>query len=425
MELYFIITEPPPPHFTHTPSSSPSPSPSPQMKGTTLEDAVVTLKGLMEYRVYIPSWGALYVVPPSVEETKEPTDDQELESCSDSGPARWEGQYNWAPVLAGVSVFAVVAPRVAEEGFESFWASVKDKAGIPSWKYTQTLYMSGDLQWADSLTGLFSALFGERRSLLWLASCVATYLSMTPLLKGEVVTEGKEEEEEEAEKESYVSPSISPNLPPTDREGAVEEEGDSGGKDNCVIIIQAGSVLASQDREGFARKLQEGLGQAMKGYGCREVMLEEKGVLGSPVGGMRRIAHISDGVPEGYTSIRVVYASQHDGGISEDGQFDPSKTLSSHLCYDSVAYVFVPACDYPQELGGKGPEGPADFAHGLAPLLGANVIHTTLTLPKAVRAVLAYRAGEVKETDLAMNPLSLSLYVFFFFYSYKRSLKEK
>eukprot|EP01061_Rhynchopus_euleeides_P019876 TRINITY_DN325_c9_g1_i1.p2 TRINITY_DN325_c9_g1~~TRINITY_DN325_c9_g1_i1.p2 ORF type:complete len:165 (+),score=59.31 TRINITY_DN325_c9_g1_i1:151-645(+) len=133
---------------------------------------------VLQNSLYIPSWTEVYVVPRNP--AHDVDDDEDLES--DDGVKKWEGQYNWAPAILGTSAFLLLAPRIALDGFDSVWAVLKEKAGIPSWKYTKTLYMSGELEWFDSFTGLASAIFGDRRSLFWIASCLATYVSLAPYI---------------------------------------------------------------------------------------------------------------------------------------------------------------------------------------------------------------------------------------------------
>ena len=135
---------------------------------------------LSTYKLYLPSWTEAYLIK-SVDADADSED--AVLSESDDGPVeRQIVGMNLLPAGVGVWAVCTVLPKVAEKGVHGFWASAKDAVGLPSWQYAKTLYMSGELEFLDSIGNLVQHALLDRAAFVFTAVALGTYHLLSPYM---------------------------------------------------------------------------------------------------------------------------------------------------------------------------------------------------------------------------------------------------
>eukprot|EP00754_Rhynchopus_humris_P047282 Rhum_TRINITY_DN6866_c0_g2::Rhum_TRINITY_DN6866_c0_g2_i1::g.21128::m.21128 len=137
---------------------------------------------LSTYKLYLPSWTEAYLIK-SVDADHDDSEDAAVLSESDDSPVeRQIVGMNLLPAGVGVWAVCTVLPKVAEKGVHGFWASAKDTVGLPSWQYAKTLYMSGELEFLDSIGNLVQHALLDRAAFVFTAVALGTYHLLAPYM---------------------------------------------------------------------------------------------------------------------------------------------------------------------------------------------------------------------------------------------------
>ena len=125
---------------------------------------ILKIEKLRHTRLFMPSWYEMYLV-----DGRACGDEEEEKGLPDGSNFEDDSQekFNIAPVVFGAIALITCIPQILGQGVESFWAAAKERVGIHSLRHYRTLYMAGELEHLESISGILNTVCQDRMFLVW------------------------------------------------------------------------------------------------------------------------------------------------------------------------------------------------------------------------------------------------------------------